>query len=82
MTTATIDTFASPGARAEHYLIGSGAVTDSLGRVVRGWMQRFHARRASSPRITVVAMRESERMREQLRSAAELLRLRAARPAF
>ncbi|QIG40350.1 hypothetical protein G5T42_13420 [Microbacterium sp. 4R-513] len=81
MSTATLTTFASPGAQAEHYLGGIGRLTDGLGRVLRERLERFRRDRRRLTHEAVSVSREAQRARDLLSARAERTRLLAGRPA-
>ncbi|TDN92558.1 hypothetical protein [Microbacterium sp. BK668] len=78
---SALSPFASPGARAEHYLVGFGRLTDGLGRVLRERLGRLRHSRAPITRELLTVRREGERMRDVVWARAERTRLLAGRPA-
>ncbi|SFR92274.1 hypothetical protein SAMN04487846_0623 [Microbacterium sp. cf046] len=74
--------FASPGAQAEHYLIGTGRLTDLLGRVLGERVRRLRRAGIAHTHESVAILREAARAREIQWVGAERKRLLVGRPAL
>lgn len=82
MNTAPSSVFASPGAQAEHYLLGVGRLADTLGRVLRARVRELRRGVRPMTHEAVGILRDATRAREAVRATAERTRILAGRPVY